>query len=610
MSTVSDRVRALRAAMAERGVDAYLVPSADEHQSEYLPECWKRREWISGFTGSAGDVGLTAEGAGLWTDSRYFLQAEDELDGDTYTLFRLREPEVPTLEEWLTDTLEKGQLVGYDPRLLTLGQRERIQRRLSAREIRFEPVAENLVDLVRGEAPDLPAGEAFALPVDHAGETVESKLGRVRKKMAKSGATALPVTTLDAIAWLFNVRGTDIAFNPLVLSYASIETERAIWFVDEAKLTDEVRGGLADHVDVRPYGSFGEYLEGLGTTGSVPDGGARAWVDPSTASAWVADRLGDVPLVRLPSPVDALKCVKNDVELDGIDRAMVRDGVALVRFLRWLEERVPAGDVTELSAAGELARLRSEGEHFRGLSFETISGYAAHGAVVHYRVTEESSLPLESEGIYLVDSGAQYLDGTTDVTRTVALGPTTEEQRDRFTRVLRGHIELARLRFPKGSTGAQIELAARMPLWEVGLDYGHGTGHGVGHFLNVHEGPISISQRPSQIPLEPGMILSNEPGYYEAGAFGIRIENLVRIVEVPGLGTEQRPFLGLRSVTLCPIDRSLIDREQLSPAQVSWLDDYHRQVREALGPALEDPADRGWLDGATRPLHDPDPPGP
>ena len=597
-SSIAERVAALRAAFESHEIGAYVVPTSDAHQNEYVPTCWQRRAWISGFTGSAGTAAITAAKAGLWTDSRYYLQAEKELDSEVYTLFRAQLPDVPTLDEWLCSELGEGGRVGYDPQTLSVEAIERLRSKLGGRGLTLVAIESNLVDAILPAPLALPHELAFSLPSEIAGETVTEKLTRVREKMAKSDAHALVVTTLDAIAWLFNVRGTDIPYNPVVVSYALVTANGAEWFVDERKVSSDVRALLDPTVAIRPYQSFGNALTALAQAKT------RTWIDPAAASDWVLQKLGEAPLVRGLSPIAKLKAVKSIVELAGMRQAHVRDGVAMVRFLRWLAEAVPAGGITEASAADKLDSLRAECPRFRGPSFETISAYGPHAAIPHYRFTEESSLPLEPRGLYLVDSGGQYLDGTTDITRTVALGPVDGEARDRFTRVLRGHIELSRLSFPRGSGGHQLELAARLPLWDAGLDYGHGTGHGVGFFLNVHEGPFSISPRSTDVSLEPGMVSSNEPGYYEAGVYGIRIENLVEVVrdETRSNADQGREFFRFEPLTVCPIDRSLVDTAQMSAAQIAWFDAYHTRVRDTLTPLLGDPADRDWLAAATAPV--------
>ena len=596
--SIAARVAALRETLAARELAAYLVPTSDAHQNEYVPECWQRRAWISGFTGSAGLAAVTTTAAGLWTDSRYYLQAEQELDPAVFKLFRSQEPDVPTVEEWLCAELPEGARVGYDPLVLAIDSVERMAPKLTARGLALVPVEGNLIDALRAEPIVLPSDLAFALPPEIAGEDVATKLGRVRERMTKSGAEALVVTTLDAVAWLFNVRGTDIPYNPVVLSYAIVTADQASWFVDDRKVSSDVRTLLEPTVAIRSYDALGGALEALAAARK------RTWLDTGSASAWVLAKLSGAPIIRGLSPIAKLKAVKTAAELDGMRRAHVRDGVAMVRFLRWLGEAVPAGGVTEASAGARLDAFRAENERFRGLSFETISAYGPHAAIPHYRVTPESNLALEPRGLYLVDSGGQYLDGTTDITRTVALGPVDEVMRDRFTRVLRGHIELARLSFPRGSGGHQLELAARLPLWDAGLDYGHGTGHGVGFFLNVHEGPFSISPRATDVPLEPGMVSSNEPGYYEAGAYGIRIENLIHVVrdDARSSAASGREFYRFENLTVCPIDRTLVDVAQMSGAQLAWFDGYHARVRETLAPLLTEAADHAWLEHATEPL--------
>jgi Xaa-Pro aminopeptidase len=593
---ITERIAGLRELMASRGIDAYIVPSSDPHQSEYVPACWKRRQWISGFTGSAGTVVVTRQEAGLWTDGRYHVQAAQELDPGVYSLFRVGLSEVQDFPDWLARVLGAGDAVGVDPKVISVEEARRLTEKLEGKGIALRFVEENLVDLLWEDRPSMPADPVFAQPEALAGESVASKLSRVQEEMVKEGADAHVVPTLDGVAWLFNLRGTDVPFNPVFVGYGMVTRRAAVLFVDPAKVGDPVRGALGGMVSFQPYERLGEYLdEGV-------KGGWRFWIDPRVTSQWVLERLAGRrrPMER-PSPVIALKAVKNDVERRGMRACHVRDGAAMVRFLRWLEETVPLGGVTECSAAARLDALRAEAPEFRGVSFETIAGYQGHGAVIHYRPDPATDCEIRPEGLLLVDSGGQYLDGTTDVTRTVALGPATQEQRERFTRVLKGHIGLARLRFPKGTTGRQLDAMARQHLWEVGLDYRHGTGHGVGCFLNVHEGPQSISARDTGVALEPGMFVSNEPGYYHEGAYGIRIESVVMVTEEEALKTQYGPFYAFETVTMVPIDRRLVDEAMLSAGERDWLNAYHAKVRERLFPELG-AADRMWLLGATEPL--------
>jgi Xaa-Pro aminopeptidase len=591
-----EKLEALRARMAEHGLTAYLVPSTDAHQSEYVPEFWRRRAWLSGFTGSAGECLVLRDQAGLWTDGRYFLQAERELRGSGIRLFRMGNPGVPTLHEFLARTLNRDDVLGADPRTLSVAEAKRLEGALKNPGASLRLLEENLVDAIWTDRPAPPPGPLVAHPVRFAGETVASKLRRLRKEMAVKRAHAHVLTSLDAVAWLYNLRGSDVAYMPVFLAYALVTADDAQLFVPMEKVTPAVSRALGKLVRVRPYEEFGAAL------GELAASGGRVWVDEGTCSRWLIDRLRGCDLLAEASPVALLKARKNETEIAGMRAAHVRDGVALVRFLSWLERELPKGGLTEISAADRLEAFRAEGENFRGLSFDTISGYAAHGAIIHYSVTAETDVPLRAEGIYLLDSGGQYADGTTDCTRTVLVGrAATREQKDRFTRVLRGHIALARARFPQGTSGIRLDTLARMALWEAGLDYNHGTGHGVGAYLGVHEGPQYIGTRAVTPPLEPGNILSNEPGFYVDGSYGLRIENLILVVEDKEFTRPERRWLRFETLTLCPIDTRLVEARLLAAAERKWLDDYHRSVWKTLSPHL-DAAEKAWLRRACAPL--------
>ena len=589
------RLARLRDAMREHEIAAYLVPSSDPHQSEYVPERWARREWMSGFTGSAGELVVGLEGGGLWTDGRYHLQARQQLRGTGLKLFPVGDKCVPTIEEHLAKTLPRGAAVGVDPAVISLKRTRKIAKKFSPAGVTLKPIDENLVDAVRGPAPGRrPRARVVPLATRFAGETSASKLRRVRRAMRERGADALIVTTLDAIAWLFNVRGSDVAYNPVVIAYAVVTPDEAVVYVDRGKLDAAAEAHLRRTARTEPYAAIRRTLRGLARRK------AAVWVDRETTSLMCGALLDGAKPVFAPSPIARMKARKNDVELAGIRSAHRRDGAAMVRFHRWLERSVPAGGVTEMSAAEKLDGLRSEGEHFQGLSFPTIAGYAEHGAIIHYSVDEASDVPLRPEGLFLVDSGAHYLDGTTDITRTLLLGGRpTGAQRDCYTRVLKGHIAIATARFPAGTTGARLDTLARAALWQSGRDYAHGTGHGVGAYLNVHEGPQSISHRSTEVPLEPGNVQSNEPGYYEPGEFGIRIENLVEVVKDETVSA--RDFLRFETLTLCPIEKRLIDPTLLNGDERAWLDAYHARVLDTLGPDL-DRDDRTWLERACAPL--------
>lgn len=595
-ATVTQRLVALRGLMERERLTAYLVPSTDPHNDEYVPECWQRRRWLSGFTGSAGDVLVTADGAYLWTDSRYHIQAERELAGSTISLFKHGLEGVPSLEEWLKRNLGPDDVLGVDPRVLSCSRAAELERALSERGARLAYVEANLVDAIWTDRPAPSADPVRVLDDRFTGESVRSKLARLRERMREAGCDAHILCALDDIAWLTNLRGSDVAYNPIFIAYAIVGLEGARLFVDPAKAGPEVRAHLDGVAEIVPYQRVREAIVDLARTSD------RVWIDPDTTNQWVVTLLqGRCRLHKERSPVTDFKSVKNDTELEGFRRAMVRDGVAMVRFLKWLSEEVPKGGVTELSAARRLDSLREQGESYVEPSFETISAYGPHGAVVHYAVDPSTDLPLEPRGLYLVDSGGQYLDGTTDVTRTVALGPVGDAEREMFTRVLRGHIGLATLVFPKGWSGKQLELPARRPLWEAGRNYGHGTGHGIGHFLCVHEGPMGITPRDKGVPLAEGNVLSNEPGYYEEGAFGIRIENVVAVRRDETLSREGSVFLRFETLTLCPIDRSLVNPSLMTRDELDWLDAYHQRVFNLLAPHLDDD-ERSFLREATAPI--------
>jgi Xaa-Pro aminopeptidase len=583
--------------MARAGLAAYLVPSTDPHQSEYVPACWQRRAWLSGFSGSAGDLVVTRTSAGLWTDGRYFLQAAQELRGSGIKLFKQGVKGVPGVATWLARNLQKGETLGGDPKVLSRPVEVELRAAVERAGARLKLLEDNLVDRIWRDRPPPSRAPIEVLPLALTGEGAGAKLQRLRKIMQERRAAAHVLTALDAIAWLFNIRGKDVEFNPVAIAHALIEPARARLFIDPQKVPAAVRRALGRSVELQPYEAMGPELVRLARSK------ARVWVDARTVNAWVLQKLRGCELIVEASPIALMKARKNAAEVAGMRAAHRRDGVALARFFCWLEQEVPGGTVSELSAVARLHELRAAGESFRGESFATIAAYAAHGAIIHYNPSPASDVRLRPEGLFLLDSGGQYLDGTTDVTRTVLLGgEATPEQRDRFTRVVKGHVALARCRFPAGTAGRQIDVLARLPLWSVGLDYAHGTGHGVGAYLNVHEGPQAISPtRCIGVPLEAGNILSNEPGFYREGEYGIRVENLILTVEDQELSQPGAPFLRFETLTLCPIDRRLLDLELLDAAERRWLDDYHARVREEISPALE-PRERAWLAAATAPL--------
>jgi Xaa-Pro aminopeptidase len=593
---MSEKLEALRRLMEKRNIQAYLVPGTDPHRSESVPECWRRLSFITGFTGSSGDALVTMRQAGLWTDSRYYLQAERELRGTGFRLFRWGLPGVPSWKDWAARSLKPGEALGLDPRLISYQEYMTLEKTLARRSVRLRPLAANLIDRIWQDRPPAPAGKLMVLEERYAGESVRQKLAGLRRKMAAEGADAHVLSPLDAIAWLFNIRGSDVPYSPVAIAHAVVSRKRAYLFLDKAKITPSVRKALGEDVAFRSYEDFGEVLRDLSRTRK------KVWLDETGVSQWVVRTLSGARLVFQPSPVTLAKAVKNAAEIRGAKAAHRRDGAAMVEFLWWLKKTVPKGGVTELGAARKLEEFRKFRPRFRGLSFRTISAYGSHGAIVHYSVTPGTDIPLRPEGIYLVDSGSQYLDATTDVTRTVCLGRPTAEQRERFTRVLKGVVNLTRTPFPQGTSGPQIDVLARRPLWEAGLDYGHGTGHGIGSYLNVHEGPQAIAPgRGSGLKLEPGMILSIEPGIYKKGEYGLRLENVALIVRDRERSRQMPPFLKFETLTLCPIELGLVDKALMTAEEAGWLNAYHRKVRKVLTPLLSKGAAL-WLKKATRPI--------
>ena len=591
------RLEALRAELARRGLDGFVVPRGDEHQGEYVAGGAQRLAWLTGFTGSAGLAIVLVERAALFVDGRYTLQAAGEVDGALYEHRHLTQ--APP-DAWLQRHLPAGAALGYDPRLHGEQDREFLAAPCRAAGARLAACAENPVDAIWADRPPPPLGPVAPHPLRFAGVEAAEKRRRVAAAIAAARADAALLSAPDSIAWLLNVRGADVPNSPLPHSFAIVHADCAVdWFVDRRKLLPEVAAHLGAAVRVRPPVDLAGALDALARKGKA------VLVDPAATPVWMVDRLAGKragAARRGPDPCATLKACKNDVELAGIRAAHRRDGAALVRFLAWLAGAAAGGAVTERAAAARLAALREGGAHHRGPSFDTISGAGPNGAIVHYRVTPESDRRLEPGTLYLVDSGAQYLDGTTDVTRTVALGAPLPEHQDRFTRVLRGHIALATATFPRGTTGAQLDTLARQFLWRAGLDYDHGTGHGVGCHLNVHEGPQRIA-RAGTAPLVPGMVVSNEPGYYKTGAYGIRIENLVAVTVAAAPEGAERELLGFETLTLAPIDRALIEPGMLTEDERAWLDRYHRRVVRTLAPLLAGDSEAlSWLEAATAPL--------
>ena len=582
---IKERIAALRKLMKENGVQAYLILSTDPHQSEYVPELWQRRVWISGFDGSAGDVVVTMDQAGLWTDSRYFIQAAEQLKDTGIDLYKLGLAETPTIAAFIKNQLKTGEKAAIDPRVISFTEAQSLQTQLQSAGIELVFLSENLVDKLWTDQPAMPLSPVEVHDVKYAGEEVESKLNRIRDAMRRLNADIHILTTLDSIAWTFNIRSSDIEYNPLAIAYAVIGLDDAKLFVKKEKITAKVESHLSGLVRLFDYDDFAAEIKNISAKNVV-------WLDKSTVNQWVVTLLqGNNKIIFNESPVTRFKAIKNKTELSGFVNSHIRDGAAMVKFFCWLEEAVPQGGVNELSAAAKLESFRKEMPLFKGLSFETISAYGAHGAIVHYSSSQESNVELKPQGIFLLDSGGQYLDGTTDITRTVTFGEPTAEQKDRFTRVLKGHIDLALTKFPRGTQGMQLDTIARKALWDILENYGHGTGHGVGSYLGVHEGPQAISYyRGLGVALEPGMILSNEPGFYKEGEYGIRIETLVQVV----VSKENENFLEFETATLCPIDLKLINKSLMTAAEIEYLNDYHKRVRETLLPLLSG-REQKWL---------------
>jgi Xaa-Pro aminopeptidase len=591
---MKNRINALRKLVKDHGVEAYLVPSSDPHQSEYVPEFWQRRKFISGFTGSAGDGVITRNKAGLWIDSRYFLQAEQELDKKVFTLFRMGMRDVPSIEDWLIKELKKGESLGIDPQVISRTSFVNLQKKLEEKGIGLKCIEINLVDAVWEDRPEAPKGNIEIHAEKYSGESTTCKLKRVREKMAEADTDALVVTMLDSIAWLFNIRGSDVKYNPVNIAYGLVTAERAMLFMDKDKIPAGARRALKE-IEILDYQDFGSRLQNLAQKK------ASVWLDEASVSQWTVNILEKgARLFFKPSPIKMFKAIKNKTEINGFRNAHIRDGAAMVKFLCWLEKSVKKSNVTEVSAAEKAAAFRAKNDLFKGMSFETISSYGAHGAVVHYTANSQTDVPLKPKGIYLIDSGGQYLDGTTDITRTVTLGNPTEEQKDRFTRVLKGLIDLLTTSFPQGTVGKQLDTIARMPLWKKGLNYGHGTGHGIGTFLNVHEGPQAISYyRCIGIALEPGMITTIEPGYYKENEYGLRVENIALVVKDDKRSSHETPFFTFENLTLCPIDIRLVKKELLTQKEINWLNDYHKKVYKTLAPLL-DKTEATWLKQATQ----------
>ena len=588
-------MEALREVMRREKLDAFIFPSTDPHNSEYVPDRWKGREWISGFNGSAGTAVVTMHSAALWTDSRYFIAAADQLSGTEFQLMKLKIEGTPTISEWLGSELREvsSAQVGVDGMCNSAANVE-----VLVSDLRREggiTVRTNLdpLDIVWTDRPQIPASKVEIQPVELAGETVASKLTRIRKALRDLHADGMLMSALDDVAWTLNLRGTDVHCTPVFVSYLLISTTSATLYINKEKLTPEVEAHLesqgvkmAGYDDVRK--GIKEYAE------------YNILLDPNETN-YTLSRLVDVQeVIRHKSPIPAMKAIKNEAEIRGYRSAMLKDGIALVKFLRWLKPAVEAGGQTEISIDKKLTSLRAEQPLFRDISFDTIAGYGAHGAIVHYEATPETDIPLEPHGLLLLDSGAQYQDGTTDITRTIALGPVSDYEKHIYTLVLKGHIQLEICKFPSGASGTQMDILAREAMWREGLNYLHGTGHGVGSYLSVHEGPHQFRLEWVPAPFLENMTVTDEPGIYLAGQFGVRIENTLLINHYKD--TEFGKFLQFESLTLCPIDTTPVVKEELLPEEVAWLNEYHQHVYAVLAPHLDDEGDKEWLRKATMPI--------
>jgi len=587
-TNIPERIAALREAMKQHKIDAYIIPTSDPHMSEYPADCWKYREWISGFTGSAGTVIITADKAGLWTDSRYFLQASTQLEGTGIELFKMMLPETPTIPEFLTHELKEGQTVGLNGEIYSLADARSLEKALAEKEIKLNTNA-SLIDPIWKERPAIPEAPMFEMPIELSGKSTEDKLLDINKMLHKAGADCTILSALDEVAWTFNIRGTDVAYNPVVISYAFVSEKESVLFVNPKKIPAEIAEHLKkEGVTLADYGMLATFLSRL------PER-TRVFIDSKRTNVAIYNALPKSSiLIEGTSPANHLKSIKNETEIKGFRNAVLKDGIAMTKFYFWLEKMLKAGEkVTELSAAAKLTALRSEQPQYVMDSFASISSYGPHGAVVHYSPTPETDTELKTDSLYLLDSGAQYLDGTTDITRTIALCDEPSEQMKKdFTRALKGTIGIAKCKFPTGIRGCLIDAFARKALWDAGINYLHGTCHGIGHCLNVHEGPQSIRMEENPVILEPGMVMSDEPAMYRPGEYGIRTENMILIRE--DSETEFGKFLGFETLTLCYIDTKLVIPSMLSVREHAWLNKYHQMVYDLVSPHLTE-EEKAWL---------------
>lgn len=588
---IPERLSALRKFMESKNLNVFVIPSTDPHLSEYPAATWESRKWISGFTGSAGTIVVTLKEAGLFTDSRYFLQGVTELENTGIDLFKMGLPETPTMIEWIIDQAGENGKVGIDGLVYAAADAEMLENRLKRKNIelvtQFDPFLE-----IWKDRPEIPTNEIFTLPEDVTGESAKSKIGRIVEALKKEDADGMLIVTLDAVAWTFNIRGNDVDFNPVAVAYAYISDKETVLFINPKKLTKEVADNLKQQgVTLAAYDKVFEYVGNLPANTSVLVTGSKInlkLLQTIPANCTVID---------VPSPADLMKSMKNETELKGFRNAMLKDGLALVKFYMWMEKAVPAGEVTEVNIEDKLREYRSQQPLYFGESFNTIAGYEGNGAIVHYHATPENHSKVEPRGLMLIDSGAQFMDGTTDITRTLTVGEVTDQMKKDYTNVLKGHIQIATAIYPQGTRGSQLDVLARKALWDNCLHYSHGTGHGIGHFLNVHEGPQNIRLEENSVTLQPGMVTSNEPGLYRANEYGIRIENLIITQEYNK--NEFGAFYNFETITLCPIDTTPIDKDLMTAKEIEWLNNYHTMVFDKLNSHLND-EEKAWLKKKTK----------
>ena len=588
---IPERLSALRKFMESKNLNVFVIPSTDPHLSEYPAATWESRKWISGFTGSAGTIVVTLKEAGLFTDSRYFLQGKTELANTGIDLFKVGLPETPEMIDWIIDQAGENGKVGIDGLVYAAADAQLLENRLKRKNIelvtQFDPFAE-----IWKDRPEIPTNEIFILPEDVTGESAKSKINRIVEVLKKEDADGMLMVTLDAIAWTFNIRGNDVDFNPVAVAYAYISEKETVLFINPKKLTNEVADNLKQQgVTLAAYDKIFDFVSNLPANSSVLVTGSkinRRLLQTIPANCTVID---------VPSPADLMKSKKNETELKGFRNAMLKDGIALVKFYMWMEKAVPAGEVTEVTIEDKLREYRSQQPLYFGESFNTIAGYAGNGAIVHYHATPENHSKVEPKGLMLIDSGAQFMDGTTDITRTLAVGELTEQMKKDYTNVLKGHIQIATAIYPQGTRGSQLDVLARKALWDNCLHYSHGTGHGIGHFLNVHEGPQNIRLEENSVTLQPGMVTSNEPGLYRADEYGIRIENLIVTQEYNK--NEFGTFYNFETITLCPIDTTPIVKDLLTDKEIEWLNNYHTMVFDKLNSHLNS-EEKAWLKEKTK----------